>query len=318
MDVLSEILGSVRSASPLLAELQFGGTWGIDMEQGEGTPFHYVESGGCGLQIGDDYRQLAEGDLVILPGWARHALVSEPGVPLVTIRHLVASHGFPAWSPDRGIDGPIRISLQETCDTRVLSGIFGFDSANAGFLTETLPPVLVVSAVDVELAPWLQAMSALARSDRALLPGFSAVAGRGMEFIFIHALRNWILQSPQAPGWLRGVLDPRLGPALHAMHARPDRAWTLASLAGCAGLSRSNFALRFRKLVGETPLGYLARWRLGQAAARLTRSNEAIATIAAALGYGSAFALSRAFRSRFGVTPAQFRRKAAHSEPPAE
>lgn len=309
MDVLSEILASVRSASPLLAELRLRDRWGIDMEQGEGTPFHYIGEGGCWLQVDDRSLWLAEGDLVILPGWPRHAIVSEPGIELLTIRELVARHGFPQWTPNHGIDGPIRIGADGSCDVRLLSGIFGFDSHNASFLTDTLPPLLVVSADDIELSPWLDAMSSLVGSDRAMQPGFSAVAGRGMEFIFVHALRSWILQSPQSPGWLRGVLDARIGLALRAMHTDPRRAWTLTELADQAGQSRSNFAIRFRRLVGETPFGYLARWRLGQAAARLTRSGDAVARIAADMGYGSAFALSRAFRARFHVTPAEYRRR---------
>ncbi|MEI7297970.1 helix-turn-helix domain-containing protein [Paraburkholderia tropica] len=46
----------------------------------------------------------------------------------------------------------------------------------------------------------------------------------------------------------------------------------LQTLAERATMSRTSFALRFKELVGLSPMDYLTRWRMTLAAARLTHS----------------------------------------------
>ena len=46
------------------------------------------------------------------------------------------------------------------------------------------------------------------------------------------------------------------------MHRDPARSWTVESLAAEARMSRSAFAVRFKELVGESPLHYVTRWRM--------------------------------------------------------
>jgi len=74
------------------------------------------------------------------------------------------------------------------------------------------------------------------------------------------------------------------------------------------GLSRSLLAERFADLVGMASMLYLAKWRMQIAAGLLSRSNAGIATIAAATGYGSEAAFSRAFKKLVGIPPAWRRR----------
>jgi transcriptional regulator GlxA family with amidase domain len=55
-------------------------------------------------------------------------------------------------------------------------------------------------------------------------------------------------------------------------------------------------------------MAYLAQWRLKLAAELLTSTDDSIAQVAAAVGYGSEAAFNRAFRRQFDCPPAQFRR----------
>ncbi len=64
-----------------------------------------------------------------------------------------------------------------------------------------------------------------------------------------------------------------------AEHAEPARRWTLLELAKLAGMSRTTFAERFREVVGQTPLDYLAGWRMRLAAERLHRTDDSVASI---------------------------------------
>jgi AraC-like DNA-binding protein len=66
-------------------------------------------------------------------------------------------------------------------------------------------------------------------------------------------------------GWLRAVFDPQMGTALSAIHDGVNTPWTVESLAGAAGMSRSAFAARFKELLGQTPLEYVTEWRMQKA-----------------------------------------------------
>jgi AraC-like DNA-binding protein len=55
-------------------------------------------------------------------------------------------------------------------------------------------------------------------------------------------------------------------------------------LAERGGMSRSTFALRFKEMVGESPMEYLTRWRMLLAGDRLANSSDPISVIAPSLG----------------------------------
>lgn len=105
-------------------------------------------------------------------------------------------------------------------------------------------------------------------------------------------------------------VDAAIRRALDAMTLAPAEPWTVERLARLAGLSRAAFARRFERAVGAPPKQHLATLRLELAAHRLETTDEALAAIAASVGYASEFAFSRAFKRRFGVAPGGFRRRA--------
>lgn len=76
-------------------------------------------------------------------------------------------------------------------------------------------------------------------------------------------------------------------------------------------MSRTGFAARFVKLVGESPMQYLAGWRMHLAKHLLRDSTLRLAEIAGRVGYESEAAFNRAFRRAMGVPPAAWRRAGA-------
>jgi transcriptional regulator GlxA family with amidase domain len=56
-------------------------------------------------------------------------------------------------------------------------------------------------------------------------------------------------------------------------------------------------------------MAYLAQWRLKLGAEMLQSSEDSVASVATAVGYGSEAAFNRAFKREFNCPPAQFRRK---------
>src|SRR5882724_12661629 len=111
-------------------------------------------------------------------------------------------------------------------------------------------------------------------------------------------------------GLLRAVFDPQIGAALKSLHEKLEHHWTVESLAAVSGMSRSAFAVRFKDLVGETPLEYLTSWRMQKATRLLQKGDKKLFEVAKSVGYYSDASFSKAFKRAFGVAPREFRRNA--------
>jgi len=130
--------------------------------------------------------------------------------------------------------------------------------------------------------------------------GQPALLDRAGDILFIGLLRHLIAHPQTAGGLLSGLADPRIARAVVAIHARPQRKWTLESLAEEAGMSRTAFANTFRERMLATPGKYLSAIRLA-IAQRAVQSGKGLKTAARDAGYTSPSALSRAL-SRSGAT----------------
>ena len=148
----------------------------------------------------------------------------------------------------------------------------------------------------------------VAEEAKYLRPGGEAVITRLSDILVIQALRSWIEHDPAAKvGWLGALQDPAIGPALARIHRQPDNPWTVASLAAEVAMSRSAFSARFTAMVGETPMRYLAQWRMRTAQELLRSGDMTVADIAKRSGYLSEAAFARAFKRLLGVSPGSVR-----------
>ncbi len=82
---------------------------------------------------------------------------------------------------------------------------------------------------------------------------------------------------------------------------------TVDSLAQKAGMSPRNFARVFSAQTGMTPASYVETLRLDQAREVLESGSDSMGQVAEASGFGSEDRMRRAFRRRFGVSPAEYR-----------
>ncbi len=85
---------------------------------------------------------------------------------------------------------------------------------------------------------------------------------------------------------------------------------TLGSVAEACGVSRSHLAHAFGESTGMSVMEYVRGRRLSEAADQLARGAANILDLALEFGYASHEAFSRAFRTQFGMTPEEVRRKA--------
>lgn len=238
-------------------------------------------------------------------GWISHEESEEPR--LVRVGDTVIMRG----------PGPFVLSDQPTGTepadrTVLLVGTYRVRSQVSRRLLDVLPPALVVSDGSGcgSVSDGCASLREFLDSQLAARPrGPQVVLDRLLDWLLVCMLRDWFDQPEAGPaGWYRALSDDAIGQALRAMHAAPDRPWTLATLAGHAGLSRTTLAKRFTELVGEPPLTYLTGWRMTVAADLLTESSTTVAAVAHQVGYADAFGFSAAFKRFHGVSPSEYRR----------
>ena len=82
---------------------------------------------------------------------------------------------------------------------------------------------------------------------------------------------------------------------------------SLEALARRAGWSAFHLHRAFRRVARETPKQYTLRVRLAGAAARLAATRDTVLRVALAAGFSSHEVFTRAFRRRYGCSPAAYR-----------
>jgi len=317
MDALSEALSAVRMTGAIFFNAECSAPWGFAVPAtrdvshvlSPGTEllidYHLVIEGrAVGRLDGMDDLVLGAGDLVILPYGDSHTVSN--GSPNAYIDSSASLEAIL-----KGDGSAMRIGGGGEV-TRFACGFFGCERHAERLFLAGLPRVIRFNIRDGRAGAWLEAsirhLVAEAGSGR---PGQKALLSKMAEVLFIEGLRRYMEQMPpEQTGWLAAARDPVVGAVLALLHREPSHDWSLEEMAAAAGSSRSVVAKRFSELIGESPLAYLARWRLELAARQLRASRKTVIEVAAEVGYESEAAFNRAFKRAFGLPPAQYRRRA--------
>ena len=317
MDVLSEVLNAVRLNGAVMFRGEFGAPWCIAARPEKtiaehlcapGTQlisFHVVLQGHFWGRLPPDQAiRVDAGEVLVVPhgdayfvgdaaqGQPTPAIEAFGGTPLTEMRNL-------QWG-GKG-EGMRALCGYLSCERNAFAPLFA-----------ALPRMFKVRLQQTGAAPTLDPLLAYAEQE-ALSPraGAASLKLRMAELMFVEALRRYMETLPEAEsGWLAGLRDPLVGRALSLLHESPAQRWTMEALAQAAATSRSRLAERFKDVLGEPPMQYLARWRMLLAARRLRETRDSIATIAEAVGYDSPAAFQRGFQRYMGSSPAKWRRSA--------
>lgn len=318
MDVLTEVLGSLRLTGGVITDAHFTGEFCV---QAEFTPekcapffpmadrmisYHYVRSGKAVVEVrGVPAVTVRAGEIVILPRNDPHVVASREGLRPASIDELtiVTTDGLHHLAA--GTEGPV---------TEIWCGFLGTARDGTHPLLDALPPLLTLD-VDGGQETWLDASMRFLAKER---PPPETVA-RLAELFIAQAIREYVVKLPaSSKGWLRGLTDPAVSKALSVIHTRYAEDFDVETLAREAGVSRTVLGERFVELLGEPPMRYCARWRMRVAANMLRDGNESTANIAYTVGFGSEAAFNRAFKREYGEPPATWRRTAeANASKPA-
>lgn len=265
--------------------------------------FHVVTAGEARIEVPDaDPVVLGAGDMAVVPHGGGHRLMNAPGAPVV----------LRFDQPHRKVSERYEVLQYGGGGARadMVCGAVRYDHPATRRLVAALPPVIHVKAGASPRFDWMQStLGLMAAEADDLRPGGEIVITRLCDVLVVLAIRAWLDSAPAArTGWLGALQDPQIGPAILQVHREPGRDWSVAALAAEAAMSRSSFAARFRDLVGEPPLQYVTRWRMQLAEKALREDDAPLGAVAAASGYRSEAAFSRAFKQWMGRPPGAVRR----------
>lgn len=290
VDPLSDVLGALGARVTRRTRLEAAGRWAFAFPAIDRLKFVAMLRGnqwmllpGCAPQL------LSEGDVCLL-GRSAYAVASHPDeIPIDGQTLYVGGSDIAHVGGD---------------DVIGIGGTVTFSAGSADFLLDMLPTFMIVprsSPASDTVAKILALMNSEFERD---MMGRDIISARLADVLLVEAIRAYASRLTATDiGWLGALSDARIGRALRAIHDDVAQPWTVAALAGLAGMSRAGFSAEFTRLVGQPPLTYVRTWRLTLAHTALMRGDETVASIANRIGYTSHSAFGHAFRRAFGTTP---------------
>ncbi|WP_236718478.1 AraC family transcriptional regulator [Actinoplanes sp. TFC3] len=175
-------------------------------------------------------------------------------------------------------------------------------------------PLELPSLVDLSTGP-MRSWSRLVRLLRgeithpSSMMGLPIIAGQlrhavisGLLLSVPHRYSNE-LSAPAPAGPPRAIQR-----VVDAIHDEPERPFTVADLAGIAGVSVRSLQEGFRRYVGSAPMAYLQQVRLTRAHETLRREDPArttVASVAHRWGFAHLGRFASSYRGRYGVSPSE-------------
>jgi len=319
MDILSDILQTLRFHGDKGYNAVLKAPWGVEFPGSEKTsPFYVVARGACLLELpGFGVRSdLSAGDIIMLSRGDPHVLRDGPESKVVEFSRLVQEldEGGETQTLRYGYDGT---------ETVLIAGEFAFDSPFGRPLLKAMDRVVHIKAdSDESSGTFAPILKMLCREGRSSEPGSRAARSELLKLLFVHILRFNMAEHKRREQDCHShpfalMFDRELRGVAEALQSNPERQWTVADMAAQAGMSRTKFSTRFSQVAGVAPLAYLTNLRMMAAADRLERSDATLEKIAESTGYGSEPAFSTAFKREMGMSPGAYRRKRKECPAPA-
>ena len=282
MEVLSDILRSMRVEGSVYFCDHLESPWTLDFTDTTSASFHLVRRGECWVTLSDRVERLGPGDLVFI----------EPGQD-----HVLSSH--PA-----GSEPPA-----DAAGTLLLCGYCEFADEVLTPLLQTLPSFTIVREEEFLRHPWLKStLDQLSNEYLSQQPGAELVVNKLTEVVLVELIRINFGRGEKAP-FIAALSDKRISRALQKIHNHPETAWTIDKLSEQVGMSRAAFAKQFSSLVGHPVFEYLTMVRVQRAKELLRDTGLPLYEIANRVGYESDLSFGKTFKKLVGTTPTRYRKE---------
>jgi len=294
MDILTDILNSAGLEKMLLTRHSFYKAWAIKFPCEKSIGFHIVTQGQ--VYIRSPYLKkaihLKRGDIIMIKRGFNHEIATDLNVKTKTNFNLTENKA----------DG-------ENSLATLVCGLYQFQTEPIHPLFAELPDYILIKEDEISSHSPLYVAEQLlsAELDNTEL-GKDSITKSLLDIIFHYILRDWISKrSHNNYSWTRALKDQHIQKAISSIHGNVKKDWTVDELADVSCLSRAAFALKFKKLTGDSPAHYLTTVRIQKVMDLLRATDDGLEAIAEKVGYGDSFVLSKAFKRVVGVSPKEFR-----------
>lgn len=288
---LSDVLDVLGARVTRRTRMEAAGRWALAFPAIDRLKFVALLRGSQWMLLpGRTPQLLSEGDVCLI-GRTAYAVASDPDMAPIDGQGLYDSPGCDV----------ARIGGDDTVG---IGGTVTFAAADADFLLDMLPEFMIVPRSSPASGAIATVLALMGNEIERDMMGGEIVSARLADVLLVEAIRAYAGHVGRTEmGWLGALSDARLGRALRAIHEDVAQPWTVARLAGVAGMSRAAFSAEFTRRIGKPPLAYLRAWRLTIARAALMRGDTTVARTASEVGYTSQSAFGHAFRRAFGCPP---------------
>ena len=288
MEVLSDILRSMRVEGSVYFCDHLQAPWSMDFEDTTSASFHLVRRGVCWVMSGECTECLGPGDLVFIEPGRDHVLASNP--------------------PNQG--RPNQDAPPAGTQTLLLCGYCSFAEETGTPLLDIFPSLTIVREEEILKHPWLKStLDQLSTEYMAQQPGAELVVNKLTEVVLVELIRINFGRDDKSR-FIRALSDKQISTALQLLHDNPHIGWTLEKMARNVGMSRAAFAKRFKALVGQPMFEYLTVLRVQRAKELLQDTRLPLYEVASRVGYESDLAFTKTFKKHTGATPTRFRKQA--------
>ena len=306
-DALSNILQTFELGSSVYFQSAFHRPWGMDVDQSPFAQFHMVVRGACLIYHAAMASpvQLSAGDIIVFPHGTSHWLADQPSSQRKSGKQVVEEITQNSNTLTSSND-----ALPNISDT-IICGHFEWDKKLKHPFLNSLPTMIHIKNNDQQVTDRITTTAnLLIQESNTSRQGANLIIERLAEILLVHVFRAFLDQNDQDQGFAKALLHPSVARSIDAIHTNPHHPWTIELLARHAGMSRTAFAVLFKKLTGSTPMQYCFNWRMILAYRYLLNTSWSIPDLAERVGYRSEAAFNRAFKRHFAETPASTRRSA--------
>ena len=239
----------------------------------------YIKKGMGLVQLGEEKKTARMGDIFIIPPETLHSLRG--------IRGESMEYENIIFDPDF-----LGSSAADVCAQKYLIPLTGGKLLQPLHLTE--------GSVGYErIAACLNTAEALCQYTQ---PGYEL----GVKGAMLQMLSHLIQLQPHPPS-AESKRTALLREVLQQIQQDCATPLTVGKMAERCGFSPSHFMRWFRQMTGTSFGAYVKECRLAAAAERLRLTEDKILTVAGECGFESLANFNRQFRTRYGVTPSQYR-----------
>jgi AraC-like DNA-binding protein len=296
MDLLEDLLQHSGLKSRFIGYRTFSDAAAIQFPCGKSIGFHVVTHGQAFIHHDPKLKPIVlnKGDIALMARGCDHIVSTQEK----------RTHQFISLSEfDRRLQskGPSQLTL--------VSGAYQLWNQPIHPFFDEIPDWFVLKSEDLQTFDNLQ-ISIRLLSEEVAKPelGSDRIVQGLLDVMFSFIMRRIVQKtSSKAKTWSHAVQNIQVKKAIELMHSDCSKSWSLDELAKKVGLSRAGFALKFKKILGDTPLHYLTTLRIQKAMDLLTSTDRNIESIALDVGYQDAFSFSKVFKKMTGLPPRDFR-----------